>query len=461
MAADLPHILILMTDQQRADAMGCAGNPVIRTPNMDRLAAEGARLSRACTNSPLCMPARASFISGHHVHRHGIWGNHGELPADYESLFRRLQACGYYTAHVGKSHYYEHGEFHMREREPYMHARGFDYVHETTGPWATLRTQSYMTDAWARKGLLERFRDDYRRRKKDRARAVWPGPLPTEEHMDSYVGRQAVRFLREYDTELPFCLFVGFPGPHEPWDPPEEYADMYDPADVPPPVDPEPAEYPEWAPRHARNHPNKRRAEGLDPETVRRIRAAYYAKVSLIDYWFGEILAVCDEEGFAEDLLVVFWSDHGELAGDHGCLYKSRFWEGALRVPLVFRWPGRIEPGTTSAALAETVDIMPTLLEAVGTTAPDDAAGKSLWPVLEDPTAPLRNGALSEVEKNGSRNAMICTERYKYAADGRERGYMLYNLVEDPDEATNLIGHPEYEEVEKALAARLRLRRGE
>ncbi len=457
MAPERPHILILMTDQQRADAMGCAGNPVIRTPNMDRLAAGGARFARACTSSPLCMPARASFISGHHVHRHGIWGNHGELPADYESLFRRLQAAGYYTAHIGKSHYYEHGDFHLADREPYMTARGFDYVHETTGPWATLRADSYMTDQWARKGLLGRFRADYQKRKEDRARAVWPSPLPVEDHMDSYVGWQAVHFLREYDGELPLCLFVGFPGPHEPWDPPEEYAGMYDPAEVPPPVDPRPEEPPDWLPRHARNHAQKRRAEALKPETVRRIRAAYYAKVSLIDHWVGEILAACQEEGFAENLLVAFWSDHGELAGDHGCLYKGRFWEGALRVPLIFRWPGRIEPATTSAALAETVDIMPTLLEAVGEDVPAEASGKSLWPVMEDPTAPLRNAALSEVETDGSRNVMICTERFKYAADRRGRGYMLYHLVEDPDEENNLIGHPEHEEVEKALAARLRL----
>ncbi|MFQ6047920.1 MAG: sulfatase-like hydrolase/transferase, partial [Phycisphaerae bacterium] len=230
---DKPHILILMSDQHRADTLSCAGHPTIRTPNLDSLAAEGIRFANACTVSPLCMPARASFINGLYPHNHHMWDNAGQMPPDDETFFQLLQQQGYYVAYIGKSHYYEHGPFHMRDREPYMHARGIDYVHETTGPWATQRTDSYMTDHWAARGLLELFRQDYRQRRQSGPLLVRPSPLPADEFLDSYIGRQAVEFINGYDRAQPLCLFVGFGGPHEPWDAPEPYASLYQPERCP------------------------------------------------------------------------------------------------------------------------------------------------------------------------------------------------------------------------------------
>jgi len=456
-----PNILILMTDQQRADCMGCAGHPQIRTPNMDRLAAEGALFTHACTVSPVCMPARASFISGRYVHEHGMWGNYGELPAGYESLFRRLQGCGYYTAHVGKSHYYAHGDGHMREREPYMHARGFDFVHETTGPLASQRTESYMTDDWQTKGLLEAFRADYRRRiEHGRHRAVWPSPLPVEDFPDSYVGRRGVEFVERYEGGRPVCLFVGFPGPHEPWDAPGEYAAMYDPAETPPAVAPEGAAPGPWVPQQAAEWQEHGRPADLTQEDVRALRANYCGKISLIDRWFGRILEACARRGWLDDLLVVFWSDHGDMLGDHGLVYKSRFFESALRVPLVVRWPGRVAAGLRPGALAETVDIMPTLLEAVRAVVPAGCQGRSLWPVLKDPDATLRDAALSAVACARRQNTMVRTGRWKYAVHEDGTAYMLYDLEEDPGECNNLLGHPDCAEVERDLRRMLFERTG-
>jgi len=134
-----------MPDQLRADSMSCAGHPQIKTPNMDLLASEGVRFSKAFTVCPICMPARASFISGIYPHNHGMWTNAGQLSVRDETLFQHLQASGYYVAYIGKSHYYPHGGFHLRDMEAYMHDRGIDYIHETTGPWATVTTDSYMT----------------------------------------------------------------------------------------------------------------------------------------------------------------------------------------------------------------------------------------------------------------------------------------------------------------------------
>jgi len=452
-ASEKPNILVLMPDQQRADCMACAGHPQIRTPNMDRLAAEGVRFANACTSSPLCMPARASFISGMAVHNHDMWANSGQLFPGEESLFRRLQQAGYHTAHVGKSHYYAHGRFHMRTREPYMHARGFDYVHETTGPWATCTTDSYMTDLWRERGYLKAFRDDYEKRRRHQGIAVWPSPLPVELFMDSYIGSQAVRFIEEYDGTKPFALFVGFGGPHEPWDAPGEYATMYDPADTPPPI--EPAEPGEWVPEAAAQWQRSGRQKAMTADDVRRLRANYYGKISLIDRWFGEIFAACESKGVFDNTLVVHWSDHGEMAGDHGLLHKSRFFEGALRVPLAIRWPEHIPAGATASALAETVDIMPTLLEAVGAEAPASCVGKSLWPVLRDPSARVRDAVFSEVHRAGRRNIMVRTERHKYAVHEDGSGYLLYDLANDPRERNNLLGHPDARGVEAELRERL------
>lgn len=452
MAEQRPNILILMPDQMRADCMGCAGHSQIQTPTMDRLAAEGMRFTHACTASPLCMPARASFISGLYVHNHDMWANAGQLAAEDDSLFQRLQAAGYHTAHVGKSHYYAHGAFHMRDREPYMHARGFDTLHETTGPWATVRTDSYMTDDWASKGLLEAFRDDYRQRREHDGVAVWPSPLPVEDFMDSYIGRQAVRFIDEYERDEPFALFVGFGGPHEPWDAPGEYATMYDPAEAPPRI--EPTEPGDWVPAHAADWQRSGRHH-LDADITGRLRANYYGKISLIDRWFGEILAACERRGVADDLLVVFWSDHGEMAGDHDLLHKSRFFESALRVPFIVRWPGHIERGQTSDALAQTVDILPTVLEAIGAEVPERAMGHSLWPVLRDPSARVRDCAFSEVVRGSRRILMACTERHKYAAFGDGEGYLLHDLADDPHERRNLIGHPDAAALEAEMRDRL------
>jgi choline-sulfatase len=443
-----------MPDQQRGDCLSCARHPQVRTPNMDRLAAEGVRFPLAVTSSPLCMPARASFISGLRVDTHGMWQNRGELAPDAPSLFRCLQQCGYQTAHVGKSHYYEHGGLHMREREDYMRARGFDYVHETTGPWATVNTDSYMTDHWHELGLLEAFRDDYRERRQRRDEfPVWPSPLPTEEFMDSYIGREAVRFLEERDDERPFALFVGFGGPHEPWDAPGDYATMYEPAAAPPAIPP--PEPPSWVPDKAADWQRSGRYADMTDEHVARMRANYYGKISLIDHWFGRIFETCERLGVMDDLLLAFWSDHGEMVGDHGLLYKSRFFESAVRVPMMLRWPGRIAAGVESGALAQTVDLMPTLLEAVGAEAPPTCEGVSLWPPLREPSARVREAAVSSVERAGRRNTMVCTGRYKYAVHEDGAGYMLYDLAEDPQEQRNLIGHPDARETERDMRRRL------
>ncbi len=429
-----PNILILMPDQFRYDCIGSCGNFPVSTPNIDRIASEGLRFSQATTVCPICMPARASFANGQYPHNHGMWTNNGEMLAEHETFFQILQKAGYYTAHIGKSHYYEHKHsMHMRERETYMKARGFSYVHETTGPWATCHTASYMTDEWDKKGLWEKFKEDYKERKDPGL--VRPSPLDVEDFLDSYIGRKAVEFVSSYSEDNPFCLFVGFGGPHEPWDAPGSYASMYSPSRMPKPIPgSKPAEnIPDWlkSKRDFKELPEKILSKA--PEMA----ANYLGKISLVDHWIGKILDTCSGKGLLDDLMIVFWSDHGEMLGDHGMLHKAVFYESSVRVPLIVRWPGKIPEGKTSEALAEIIDVFPTLLEAAGCEMSHRCLGRSLWPVISDPSCEIRDNQLGEIY-HGGRNIMIRSRKHKYVVDEQARGYMLYDLEADPKEQNNL-----------------------
>jgi len=451
--SDRPNIIILMADQMRADCMSAAGHPQIQTPNLDRIAAEGVRFTRAHTVSPLCMPARASFINGLYPHNHGMWDNRGQMPARDETFFHHLQAAGYRTGHIGKSHYYPHGKGHLRDHEDYMHTRGLDYVHETTGPWATLSTDSYMTERWQSLGLLEAFRSDYRDRQSSPHTLVRPSPLPAEEFPDSYVGRQAVEFIEGYDRDEPMALFVGFGGPHEPWDAPGQYAAICDPAQTPHAI---PRGEPgEWLPDFVRERERDGIEDAMTPAHVAAIRANYYGKITLVDFWIGQICQALARRRFLESAFIVFWSDHGEMAGDHQRLHKSIFFDSAVRVPVIIRWPGRIAPLRTCGALVEIIDVFPTLLAGLGLAPSRRSLGRSLWPVLENTDRPHRDAVFSEVVTQHTYGTMIRTDRYKYVADDRGRGYQLFDLVADPNERRNLVGHPDFGPVEAGLRERL------
>jgi len=184
-------------------------------------------------------------------------------------------------------------------------------------------------------------------------------------------------------------------------------------------------------------------------EDFRRIRANYYGKVSLIDHWVGEVIGAFKRKGWLEDTLVVFWSDHGEMAGDHGRLGKAVFHEPSALVPLIVRYPGEVPAGATSDALVEILDVFPTLLEAAGAEPSERCLGRSLWGVLRRPNSQHRRAVFSEIFTFGRYNFMVRTERYKYALDDAGEGYLLYDLEADPEEQENLIGRPDVRKVEE------------
>ena len=260
-----------------------------------------------------------------------------------------------------------------------------------------------------------------------------PAPFDEADHMDAYVGRRAVQCVDAFPENRPTGLFVNFPGPHDPWDAPGRFATMSDPAHSLPPI-PIP-ERPRTLPDHAAAKLDFAPEPGLTAEVVAAIRANYGGKVSFVDDWCRRIFDAA--RGWRDDLLVIITSDHGEMAGDHGRVYKRTFHESALRVPLILRWPGRIPRGMRDA-LVESIDVLPTVLAAIDVPQPPMSLGRSLLPVISNPAAQHRTDLLSEISYGGSRNTMLKTARHKYVIDQQGRGYMRYDLAEDLDEQHNL-----------------------
>jgi arylsulfatase A-like enzyme len=445
-----PHMLVLMTDQQRADSLRCAGHPQISTPNLDRIASEGTRFAQATTVAPLCMPARVSLATGLYPHNHGMWTNYGELRAGNETLFRLLQQSGYLTALVGKAHYYlPVAGTDLRQREDFMHACGFEYVHETTGPNASAETASYVTDEWERKGLLGPLREDNARRRAAGGEAAWASPLSVDNSLDSYIGRKAVEFVDAYADRRPMCLFVGFGGPHPPFDAPGSYATMYQPEETPAAIP-----IPSTRPNRVVQKYGLRIATPTAAEHIATIRANYYGKISLIDNRIGYILEAFQRRGWLDELLIVFLSDHGEMLGDHGRFGKQTFHETSIRIPLIVRWPDRVAAGAVTDALAEIIDLYPTLLEAAGCAPPPQCLGRSLWPLLRQDAADPRQSQLCEIGR-GEPQIMLRTRRHKIAIDGERRAFMLYDLQTDPEEQDNLAGDSAASGLENELRRQL------
>src|SRR5579872_1967225 len=238
-----PNIVLVMSDQHRADMMGCAGDPTVLTPSLDRLAAEGVRFSRVSCQGPLCMPARASFMTERYVRDHGVYTNWEEIPPDAPTYVWALREAGYHTALLGKAHLYRDEiveAAHIDDLAGRLGSLGFAEVFETGDKFIPKAPTRY-TDFLAERGLLDAYRGhiaarSYQGENEDGRNAtktvpMWdstPTPLPLDAYVDAWHGAQAVRWIEEYARAAPFFLFVGFPGPHDPWDAPAEARTRYD-----------------------------------------------------------------------------------------------------------------------------------------------------------------------------------------------------------------------------------------
>ncbi|MGH2587796.1 MAG: sulfatase family protein [Dehalococcoidia bacterium] len=444
MADRPPNILLLMSDQHRADAMGCAGNPAVQTPTLDRLAVEGVRFERAYCQGPLCMPARASFLTERYVRDHGVSDNNRELDGSVPTFLHALQQVGYRTVCFGKMHLSViPGMSDVRERGNQMRAFGFDDLHETAGKGASARTRSEFTDDLEAQGLFERYRAHHAGFRGRPAWAAVPFDLPLEAYLDCWLGRRVARWIDEYDREAPFFAWIGFPGPHSPWDAPTSFVERYarltaapDGTTRPDPLDSEP--YVRFLNPRLRDSDS----DTLTAERIAAVRRAYYGNVTLIDEQIGVILAALERRGMLDNTWIVYTADHGEMLGEHGLLHKRVFYEPSVRVPLVIRPPAG-QAGAVERRVVRHIDVPATLRVAAGAEVVPGGVGR----VLSGDLAPC---AISE----NLGFAMVATDRWKLVVH-EESGtpVALFDLECDPLENRNRVADPDTEPVRAELMA--------
>lgn len=421
MPAERPNLLIVYPDQWRADALGCAGDPVVRTPHLDRLAREGLRCTHAFVANPVCTPSRGSLMTGRYPHATGVTRNNIALPADAVCFAEPLAAVGYRTGYIGKWHL--DGEARPGFVPP-ERRHGWGY-------WAAFNRGHRYHD-----GVY--FRDT-------------PEELPAPGFEPDHQTDLAIGFLdaAAATPEQPFCLLLAWGPPHTPLEPPERHRHTYDPAAIPLPasVPPEVA------------------------DVARRERALYYGLCSALDDNVGRLLAALDRLGLAEETLVLFTSDHGDSLGEHGRFRKTIPYDEATRVPCLARWPGRVPAGATTGALWHSVDVAPTLLALCGAPTPAETQGRDLSAVLTGAGAGPRQevymagrlkrdnaweGLSQPTHRLADRWRALRTPDHLLATDLTGEVYLLFDLRRDPLALENLAGRPEAREVQEELLARLR-----
>ena len=462
--ANKPNIILIFPDQHRGDTMGCVGHPAVLTPNLDRLAAEGVTFTRCCTNSPLCMPARASLITGQYVNEHGVWNNDINGNRHSPSHVRNIRDAGYHTAVIGKTHLYVHGGAgHTNNHIQKLRDWGYEDSHETSGPVGSAALDSPYTDYLAEKGLLDVQREYMRtiirgfRPERLREGAAggmhpWEEPpclLPAEDHLDMYIARKSAEWIRNYNGDKPFYLQICFGGPHNPFDSPAEYRAMYNPEEMPLAIMDKPEE--PMAPYVERLFKLSRLGSMTESQN-RVMRTYYYGKVTLIDDGISLALKALEEKGLLDNTWIIYTSDHGEMLGDHRLSHKIVFHEGSLVVPCIVRPPANAR-GWQCQGLTDLLDVNATLIDIAGAKPLEISDGRSLIPQIEaGPDAPGAQRGKEVVFSEVLGFSMVRNERYKMAINSRTRQPVeLYDMVNDPTELRNLVNEPSLEKVRREL----------
>jgi len=433
-----PNILWICSDQQRYDTIGALGNPHILTPNLDRLAGDGVAFTHAYCQSPICTPSRASFLTGMYPSTIHACTNGNDYWAGAAPLVSRLLAgAGFDTGLVGKLHLAgAAGRIEPRGDDGY---RVFEWSHHSHNDWP----EGHAYAGWLRERGLD-----------PDITSISPEKIPPHLHQTMWCAERAIAFMEEA-RDQPWLMSVNMFDPHAPFDPPEEYLRRYDPEKLPGPLFRESDLASQALLSGVDFQTGARRPEEFQ---ARQIKAAYYAMITLIDDAVGRMAEALERTGQRKRTIVIFTSDHGETLGDHGLLLKGcRFYEGLVRVPLIFSWPGYFTSGLVSDALVELTDIMPTLLEACGLPIPERVQGRSLLPILTGAADPhdLRNSVRCEYYRalnpdtptskgayEGSYATMIRSRRYKLVVyHGHEIGE-LFDLASDPGEFHNLWHDP-------------------
>ena len=415
-----PNILFILADEHRADCLGAYGNREIRTPCLDELARQGRRFDSCFCVYPVCTPSRYSILTGLYPHQHNAWSNHCTLGSGFQTFPKVLREEGYHTSCVGKMHFFP----------TYLNA-GFDrmLLAEQDGGG---RLEDDYHEELMRSGHMDHH-DVMDQRREFRSRApekYWKtfgsgiSDLPEDMHSTTWIGRNAVKQLEEW-TAGGNLLMVGFIKPHHPFDPPARWRELYDERKL--------SLLPGWTDTLPEKDGRKQRPyfpdENMNADVMRRITACYYACISHMDWWIGEMIRTLKEKGLYENTLIVYTADHGDYMGFHHMLLKHNYmYDPVVRVPLIVRRPHETQPGILEERLVSGADIASGVLQWAGLD-PRRVEGSPV-----DDTH--REWVISEQRMNGNWEYMVRSRWYKALLSADET--LLFDLESDPSELQDI-----------------------
>lgn len=503
-----PSFLLFVTDQHRADHLGCEGDALVRTPHIDALAARGARFAQCHVATPICQPNRASLMTGRLPSAHGLTMNGRELSHAELTFVEQLRQAGWRTALAGKAHLQNITDVPPRWPAP-GERRSADARRPHPGPLGQEQAGRWEADPHFDLGLpyygFEQvaltighadeqhghWRRWLRRQLPDadrligpdhaiptpglalgRLRQAWRTRVPEALYPSAYIAEQACAMLDGFaQSDQPFFLQCSFPDPHHPFTPPGRFWDLFRPEDMPLPAtfdaplhDAPPAIA--WLREQRRSNPDFRPGYGAfacTPQEAREALALNHGSLACIDEAVGRVMARLQALGLDDQTVVIFTADHGELLGDRGLMFKGGLHYSALtRVPFIWRDPDRLRPQVVQA-LAQTTDIAATVLARAGLQAPNGMQGRSLLPVLDGLETRVRDALLVEEESQRADFGMDRRVRMRTLRDHRHRLTVydgqswgeLYDLQADPQETHNLWNDPAARSVRGELMERL------
>ena len=443
--SDSLNILFIMSDQLIAALTGAYGHPVVRTPNLDRLAEQGVRFDSAYTPFPLCAPGRACIATGRHASEIGAYDNGALLAADHPTFAHYLSNAGYDTVASGKLHYVGPDQLHGLHRRLTTDIYSSDFgiypewirIKETQGrdcEEVMSQRRKYNTESYIGSGVHV-----------DR----WHNALAYDEETHF----RALEYLRARGAkqdDAPFLLCASYHHPHEPFWPPQEYWDLYEGADIDIPEFPDHMDAARSTmDRWLDAYHGTPRFDLRDPDSLYRLRRAYYGLVTYLDRKVGELLDTLERTGLADSTAVVFTSDHGDMLAERAMVQKRCFYEWSCRVPLLVRFPDGWKAGTTCTTPVSLLDLLPTFCDLAGTEAILPHDGSSLLPVIEGEENDRFVFAQAH-EAVGMPCLMVRQGRYKY---NYIHGYeaQLFDMEADPGEWRNLSGDAHHAEIEQRL----------
>ena len=437
------NVLFIAVDDLRPE-MAASGSDLVKTPNLDRIAARGTTFERAYCQQAVCSPSRSSLMTGRRPDATRVW--------DLETHFRKALPDA-----VTVAQYFKNNGYHSQGMGKIFHG-GFDDAPSWSVPWNTPKAPTYASAAAQKEQT-----DPANKNKKGKLKgpATEQQDVPDDTFVDGKVARLAASTLAELKRQdRPFFLAVGMARPHLPFVAPKKYWDLYDPAKI---YEPAFRKLPAGAPAFVGHNNSELKSYSdipdlgpIDDQTARHLRHGYYAAISYMDAQVGLVLDALEKEGLADNTVIVLWGDHGWQLGEHGLWHKHTNFELAARAPLIISAPGQKAAGRKSLSLAEFIDIYPTLADLCGLPKPKDVEGVSLKPVLDDAAAKVRPVAISQYPRSDAGKSLmgysLRDDRWRLTlwrdrATNAIHATELYDEVGDPHETVNVAAKPEHAEV--------------